>query len=541
VGLPTVRTVWRLALPAGTRPLVLSLSGQVTWARRMAFQLPAFSELDRGELVLLSVGDLGVLDERLTLERVVEALAERAAAGLAVIGSVDGGALQAAQELGIAILQLPADCDLRDVEKDVIRLIVERQAQLDRRGRQVYRQLAQLSIEGQGLEAIVHAMSGMTGKLVLVQDASLALLAMDSEAEDSLVGHDVRDALSDPIPLYSWSRGQRLDSRAPAYTELPLGEGGWTRCVAVIVIQDRLGGYLSILSPRERVDDLDRLVVERGALVCAVELSKQRAVQAAEMRLFGDLLDALLTGGPNEQESLERRALERGYDLDGTHAVVLLSLSGHSTGVTDLIAGDLVSYLRSVQATALPCPFGADLAVLCAAPQDPASLDGLLAAVQNVRARVAEISPRTSIAAGIGRPLAGLAGLRRSFAQAQQSLDLARRLFDGDRVLSFGDLGLYHLLCRLQHCEELDEFYQQTLAALAAYDARHNTALIPTLEAFFAHHGNVSQTAESLYLHRNSLLYRLERIAEITGLDLSDADQRFSLQLALKVRPLLGA
>jgi purine catabolism regulator len=62
---------------------------------------------------------------------------------------------------------------------------------------------------------------------------------------------------------------------------------------------------------------------------------------------------------------------------------------------------------------------------------------------------------------------------------------------------------------------------------------------VPTLEAFFAHHGNVSQAAESLYLHRNSLLYRLERIGEISGLDLDDADDRFSLQLALKLRPLM--
>jgi purine catabolism regulator len=91
----------------------------------------------------------------------------------------------------------------------------------------------------------------------------------------------------------------------------------------------------------------------------------------------------------------------------------------------------------------------------------------------------------------------------------------------------------------LQNCNELDEFYKQTLAKLVEYDANHNTQLVSTLEAFFAHHGNASQTAESLYLHRNSLLYRLERIREISGLNLDDADDRFSLQLALKLRPLL--
>jgi purine catabolism regulator len=106
-------------------------------------------------------------------------------------------------------------------------------------------------------------------------------------------------------------------------------------------------------------------------------------------------------------------------------------------------------------------------------------------------------------------------------------------------VLSFGDLTIYHLLGRLQACEELAEFYDQTLASLETYDAGHDTQLVDTLEAFFSQNGNVSQTAERLYLHRNSLLYRLERIAEITGLNLDEADDRFALQLALKLRPFV--
>jgi purine catabolism regulator len=159
--------------------------------------------------------------------------------------------------------------------------------------------------------------------------------------------------------------------------------------------------------------------------------------------------------------------------------------------------------------------------------------------MQVTRRRMAEISPDTRITVGIGWPGTRLAGLRRSFAQAQEALTLAKTLFGGDKVLLFGDLGLYHLLCRLRGHDEMVDFYKQTLAPLIEYDTSHDTQLVSTLEAYFDHHGNVSKTAESLYLHRNSLLYRLGRIREISGLDLDDADDRFSLQLALKLRPLL--
>jgi purine catabolism regulator len=302
------------------------------------------------------------------------------------------------------------------------------------------------------------------------------------------------------------------------------------------VIEGKLGGYVSILGTRGTLDDLDRLAAERGALVCAVELAKRRAVEAAEQRLQGDFLDLMLTAGAAEERALARRAAEMGYDLDRQHVVILLNASADVQPT--LVAGELRASLSNLDIQALLCTYEDGLAALCSAEAPPSS-KSLEKCTHTTRGRIADLCPGARVAAGIGRPGTGLPGLRHSFAQAQESLDLARTLFDGDRVLSFGDLGLYHLLCRLQDCEELAEFDRGTLAPLVAYDASHDTDLVRTLEAFFAHHGNVSQAAESLYLHRNSLIYRLERISEITRMDLDSADDRFSLQLALKLQPLL--
>jgi purine catabolism regulator len=228
-----------------------------------------------------------------------------------------------------------------------------------------------------------------------------------------------------------------------------------------------------------------------------------------------------------------------GYELNRQHAVVLVGLMGETSEAWAQIGGELRTRLMDAGIQIFLCPHEGVLAVLCGA-NDATLLENAEQHIQAVRQRMAEILPETRIAAGIGWPEARLAGLRRSFAQAQEALTLAQHLFGGDKVLRFGELGLYHLLCRLRGYDELDEFHKQTLAPLAKYDTEHGTQLVPTLEAFFAHHGNVSQAAESLFLHRNSLLYRLERIGEISGLDLNDADDRFSLQLALKLRPLLS-
>jgi purine catabolism regulator len=257
----------------------------------------------------------------------------------------------------------------------------------------------------------------------------------------------------------------------------------------------------------------------------------------------------LLTAGPTEEPALTRRAEEMGYPLAGQHVVVIFGLRSGDLAQPQGLAPNL-SRARSLAAREFRvhlldtgiqvflCNYEGKLAALCCAECDD-PLKPVVQYAQTTRERVIASSPESHIAIGIGQPGANLAGLRQSFAQAREALDLAEVLFEGDKILTFGDLGLYHLLQRLQGCEELIAFHQQTLAPLVTYDLEHDTQLVPTLQAFFTHHGNVSQTAKSLYLHRNSLLYRLERIREITEMDLDQDDDRFALQLALKLQPLL--
>jgi purine catabolism regulator len=558
MGLPTVHEVWRLALPEATRLVNASGDGTrpVSWAQRMAHRTPAFGALDKGEIVLLAVEEMRLLDERLTLARVIRSLAAREISALAVVGRVSRAACEEADRCRLCLFGLPDDADLRDVEKDIVRLIVKREAQLDRRGRQVYRQLAQLSIENQGLPAIAEALLRIVHKSVVIQDADLEVQAVALPPDRSEIYRppdEIGVLLGDREPLQHWLRDQytsgKLDGKAPPCTELPVdladpASPPQTRYVAAIVIDGRLGGFLSILGAGDaaagRLDELDRLAAERGALVCAVELAKQRAVHAAEKRVRGDFLDMLLTANATEERAVARRAAEYGYALERYHAVLLWDAGEEGTPASDQVARAFRARLLHSGIQFLLCPHEDALAVLCSAG-DAALLEQVETHAQQTHSQLAEAEPPLAAAAGIGRPGAGLAGLRRSFAQAREALGLVKSLFGGDRVLSFGELTLYHLLGRLQSCQELGDFYDQTLAALIDYDRGHDTQLVDTLEAFFAQHGNASQTAEQLYLHRNSLLYRLERIAEITGLDLDDADDRFSLQLALKLRPFLAA
>jgi len=85
---------------------------------------------------------------------------------------------------------------------------------------------------------------------------------------------------------------------------------------------------------------------------------------------------------------------------------------------------------------------------------------------------------------------------------------------------------------------ELRSFYRETLGELAD-ESQSNEDFILTLETFFEEHGNLSQTANRLHVHRNTLLYRMERIGQLGGFDLENPETRLAVHLALKIRRLL--
>lgn len=126
------------------------------------------------------------------------------------------------------------------------------------------------------------------------------------------------------------------------------------------------------------------------------------------------------------------------------------------------------------------------------------------------------------------------------YHEARTALDIARgqHLHTAPYVYEHG--GLAELIVGSSMTEHFRSFANGLLAPLAAQDARSHGRLMETLAAFVAANGNVLHAAEQLYIHRNTLKYRLRQIEKALGGSLDDPDLRLKLQLALYIRRLLG-
>ena len=113
---------------------------------------------------------------------------------------------------------------------------------------------------------------------------------------------------------------------------------------------------------------------------------------------------------------------------------------------------------------------------------------------------------------------------------------------DRGAVLAFEDTGAYRLLlpAMSEDPAELQRFYAETVEPLVAYDEQYETDLVQTLETFLDCDGNVAGTAQRLFTHRHTIRYRLERVRELSGLDVGSTDGREKLGLGLKAMRVLG-
>ncbi|NJN16188.1 MAG: PucR family transcriptional regulator [Oscillochloris sp.] len=509
----TVRDVLRLALPVGTTVAagIGGTSRQVTWVATLRATLPAFAELRGGELALFAVEAVRALDPRLTLAVLVRRLGQAPVpvAGVAVVGVVDADAVSAAEEVRLPLLQLPADSDIREAERELTRLITDYDAQFERRGAQLYDLLTQRSLAGQGIPGLLDVLAERTGQNVACYAANGELRAQRGKGS-------ARIALQALRPN---TRGDYTLLNQPIWVE-------------AIGASDYPAGYLAVAG--STLDAWDREAAQRGAAALALELAKEQAVQAAEERLRGDFLSSILLGAPGDLAAISRRGQELGYALNLPHVAVLFQLEGGGPAQISRLSSELQNEL-SRRSIAAPIS-RRESSVLCMLPlNNTARLRDLL---EQLRERLSGDFPQLLLA--VGNQAGGLAEWRRALEEAEQALLLGRQLFGGGRVLAFSDLGVYRLLVRLRETPELWTFYRETLAKLTEYDKRQGADLIKTLEAYFNHLGNLRATSEALHVHRNTLLYRLERIKEISGMDLDNSEEHFALWLALRAHRILS-
>jgi sugar diacid utilization regulator len=361
---------------------------------------------------------------------------------------------------------------------------------------------------GAGLPAVARAASRALGASVAVVDSSASVLAVACASPE-----DERVVLSD---------GEVLELR----------------------VADSTVGQLRY---RARGDDPPAPLLRLVGTLIAQEVERAQAPGRASEAATAAFLTELLERRIVERDIVVARAGELGADLSsGGSAIVIRAhplqpaegdwrarvLTLAERGARGLARGALAGIVR------LSSCGSQDVELVIVVPGD----DGELArrAADSVLRELETSLNGFAIAVARSRPTSNPEDLYRAGSEAFLSANVAAA--QGMAQLAFEETGAYRLLlpAMVEDPEELRRFHEETVAPLVTYDEQYETELVRTLESFLDADGNVAQTAQRLYTHRHTVRYRLERVRELTGLDVSSTDGRERLGLGLKAMRVLG-
>ncbi len=406
---------------------------------------------------------------------------------------------------------------------------VTAQHALLQRSEKTHETLAALLLENRSLDDITNTLSDVLQAPVVLQDYELrSLSSSDPEAYDGLpTDKDLSD-------LNTTGRAGSIDAADKKVLVAPVDLGGHER------------GYLSapLVAGTQRAFALRTL--EQGAVIFALYAIRERAARETEDRIKGDLLADLLADRFRDESEARERARHLGLDFSGAPLRVLVlghepldaylkrrEMDARSVGP---LRSRLLSLARGFATGATPpgiAGLNRDHPVVllpCEAGHDPrSSAERLLRLIRDdlpeLRARVAVSAPFTA-----PKDLAGI------HEEALSLLELADRLDAEEDVLCQDDWKIYGLLLRSSDREDLLGIAHRVLDPLLARD--RDGDLLATLETYLDNDLSPTRTAAALYVHPNTVKYRVGKLADLMDLDAQTLSGALTLKVALMVRHL---
>jgi purine catabolism regulator len=528
--LPSLDEVLAMEVCRRGRPAVVAghdrLDTPVRWVH--AIELTDVARLLRGGELVLSTGIALPDDDRLLTAYVTE-LADVGVAGLAVelgrryAGSLPGALVAAAKQAGLPLIAFEREVAFIEITEAVHARIIDAQLDELRVSERLHEMFTELSMAGASAEEIVRQAAALAGRPVILADLSHRVLACEPAGADPgrlLSGFAAR------------SRAIRLSGRT-AYDEA----SGWL--VTPVGAQGEDWGRV-ILVCSGAPTGLDTVLLERAATTLALGRLLTRHRESLERQAHRTLISGIISQAHADPAEAAVRSRALGVPVDGRQLIALvlrfrdpvvsgpLGVSAHAR-VLDL-ADATAAACRAERIPSLVGTLDDDRAgaMLSLGPRVEPD-DVLTRLATRIRDR-AGVDPEVLVI-GVGATAGSIRDVRRSFLEASQVADVAASRLDSAPALFYRlpDLRLRGLLHLLRDDPRLQTFVERELGGLLGTDP----ALIETLKAYLAAGGNKAEAAKAAHLARPTFYDRLRRIERILGTDLSSAESRTSLHVAL--------
>jgi len=505
--------------------------------------------LSGGELLLTSL--YAGPGEGQSYREFIQLLAQKKVSALAVkirrfVQDIPQEVIDAANEFGLPLIELDGNTRFVDIMYPVMEQLFNSQVVKLKYYKDIQERFTTLALQCEGLEAITRTLEELVGNPVAVYDKNFKCIeATDSRIESFQESQEreLRENLNEKFSYY------RQKVNYPA-----LGEGLVPQVVVEIRAFGQVKAFLTIAELNSPLEEMDFICLENAATVVTLDWVKRFAVSEVEQRFRNDLIEQILTGAMSSATALERANFME-WDLNRPYRIIVFDLQNLDSHLLEnrdqsrMAIQGLKSEITSIISSAIrnhtkDYIIGNKVDTVVVLWPVTENDENLLQKIKNVGKEVQEqIKKRMKkiiIQVGIGDEAICIEDIPRSYKEAQDALTYGSMLHKESSVIGFSELGVFRVLCKFAERNSLEEFLPKSLLKILNYDQENKADMLNTLQVFLECNGNASKAAKELFIHYKTMLYRLERIREVTKLDLEDNKNRLELEMGLKMLHLMN-
>jgi hypothetical protein len=340
----------------------------------------------------------------------------------------------------------------------------------------------------------------------------------------------------------------------PLHLEAHPGLGHSGRIAMRVAADGELFGIIWVTDTARPLHDQDYAAIRQAAEVAGAIFARGHLATRREAVLRAELLEDVATGRISNPENVRTVALSVGWNIDRLQQALVVAIDDFEafrlrragrTGAAGRWEQERLMELVKLEVLAIDPDAvvgmrSSSVVVLLDVGRETGS-ERKSAAIrlgESIVRRAAAFLQDIRVTVGVGRDFPSFEHMGESFRQAELAAELGQTLWGGNRALHYDDLGIHRVLFALREHEGM---VPPALQRIIDHDSEHGTEYVLTLAAYLRHMGRLRLAAVELGIHRNTLEYRVGRIAQLAETDLDNADNRLALELGIRLLELGGS
>jgi purine catabolism regulator len=507
-----------------------------------------------GELLLTTA--FPIKDNIQLLLELIPRLKSKGVAGLGIklgryIPELPENVIAIADELGFPIIEIPLTVSHTDVISAILTEVINDHMNMFIKMEEFNLEVMNIMIKGGGMKEIAKKLYDSIGHPLAIYEKindNYELICPDDLDRSSIdrIIHDftgLKHANDTDDPEEAGNKN--MDDIGGKLLE---------RITIPIVIEKIQYGYIFIWLDNVTLTPFDNMLIESYVHIVALEFVKKLSLYNMESNYKLDFFDDLLSDNKSRQNRALEKAKTFNFRKELKHSVIVILLKDLysidkftykkanfakecKSGIVSIINRMAKHHEENVvyveKSDRILVLYGHDAEI-----DDREMKNKTIAFCEKLLFELQEGCKANQLSIGLGRSFPGVEQLWKSYEQAKLIVENISKV-NNSNILHYDDLGLYRFFSFDGLQNELMEFYSATMKPLVEFDKANNSEFVKTLKCYFQHNGNMKKMSETMHMHYNTIIYRLQKIKDIIGIDIEDPEIRLNLEIALKIMDLI--